>query len=116
MIGNVSRNKRVEDVIHKAIAGALSKDFKDPRIGMVTVLSVSLTKDLKSARIYVSVLEEEKVAETLAILNKGVGFFRSCLASSLRLRVVPRIQFFFDESIVRGSRMEALIASCVSRG
>jgi len=114
MIGNVSRNKRVEDVIHKAIASAIRQDFKDPRVGMVTVMSVTLTKDLKSARIYVSVLEEEKVTETIAILNKGVGFFRSCLASALRLRVVPRLQFVYDESVVRGSRMETLIASCVS--
>ncbi len=114
MIGTVGRNKRVEDVIHKAIANAIRQDFKDPRVGMVTVMSVALTKDLKSARIYVSVLEEEKVKETLAILNGAIGFFRSCLANALRLRVVPRIQFVFDDSVIRGNRMETLIASCVS--
>jgi ribosome-binding factor A len=97
--------------MHRTIARILNEEFKDPRIGMVTVTSVEVSRDLSYAKVFVTVFEEAKVEETLKVLNQAAGFFRAQLAKSMHLRVVPRPHFIFDESVVRGSRMASLLAS-----
>jgi len=109
-----SRASRVGDVIHRIFARLIRTEFKDPRVGMITVSSVQVSPDLKHAKIYVTVLEAEKVAETLKILNGASGFFRGHLASDLQLRVIPKPFFVYDDSVVRGNRISAILESCVS--
>ena len=106
---NFSRSKRVGDVIHRTLALAISREFKDPRIGMVTVMDVRITPDLKFARVYITILEEEKKNETLKILNEAAGFFRRYLASTLQLRTIPHVRFVFDGSLLRGVRIASLL-------
>ena len=108
-----TRNQRVEEVIHHCLARSLQADFKDPRVGRVTVLSVDLSRDLKSARVYISLLELEQKEQTLQILNRAQGFFRSQIAQVLHLRIVPQLVFQFDDSVERGHRIESLLASCL---
>ena len=110
---NFSRAERVADLVHRNLARLLQGEFKDPRIGMVTVSGVQVSADLKHAKIYVTVLEEAKREETLRILNDASGFFRSSLASSVQLRVVPKPLFIFDDSVVRGNRINSILESCV---
>lgn len=110
---NFSRAARVADLIHRLLAGIIQNDFKDPRVGMITVSSVEVTPDLKHAKIYVTVLEAEKVVETLKILNAASGFFRSTLAKELKLRVVPQPFFIFDDSVIRGNRISSILESCI---
>lgn len=109
-----SRSQRVADAVHQCLARVIRTEFKDPRVGMVTVLNVEMTPDLKHAKIYVSVLEDEKVSETINILNKAAGFFRSQIANSIQLRVVPTPRFIFDDSVHRGNRIEQLLGSIAS--
>jgi ribosome-binding factor A len=108
-----SRTARVADLIHRLLAGIIRNDFKDPRVGMITVSSVIVTPDLKHAKIYVTVLEIEKVPETLKILNDASGFFRSSLAKELELRVIPKPFFVFDDSVIRGNRISSILESCI---
>lgn len=106
------RHQRVEDVIHKVIASTLRDHFQDPRVGMMTLMEVKITPDLKFARIYVSVLEEEQLVQTLDVLNRAVGFFRGILAKSLSLRLIPELRFMVDETSRYAVHMDRLIAAC----
>lgn len=103
------RMDRIADLMHRSIAKILREDFKDPRIGWVTVVSVEVSRDLSIAKIYVTVLDETKIKSTLQILNKASGFFRSHLADLMHLRIIPKPIFIYDESILRGSRILSLI-------
>ena len=108
-----SRTERVADLIHRHLARLLQQEFKDPRIGMVTISSVQISADLKHAKIYVTVLEEAKREETLKILNEASGFFRRSLANILQTRVVPRPFFVFDDSVIRGNRINSILEECL---
>lgn len=103
------RMDRIADSMHRSIAKLLREEFKDPRVEFVTVAFVKVSRDLAHAKVYVTVLDETKTAETIKILNNASGFFRSQLARLMSLRVVPKPQFMFDESILRGTRILSLI-------
>ncbi len=110
---NFKRSDRVADVVHRAIARLLRSEFKDPRVGMVTVSSVDVSPDLKQAKIFVTVMEEEKVTETLKVLNQAMGFFRCHLARDLNARIIPKPVFVYDGSVIRGNRISSLLEQCV---
>lgn len=106
----VDRMHRIGDAMHRAIARLIREEFKDPRIGMVTVASVEVSRDLAHAKVFVTVFEEAKVTETLAVLNAASGFFRRQLASMMHLRLVPKPRFIFDGSVKTGTRIAQLLA------
>ena len=112
---NFNRADRVADVIQRLIARLLQEEFGDPRIGMVTITKVNVSPDLKQAKIYVTVLEEAKAKETIAILNHAAGFFRGHLARDLNLRVTPKPTFIYDETIIRANRINSILEECVGR-
>ena len=105
----VDRIERISDLMHRTIATLLREAFKDPRVKWVTVASVEVSRDLSHAKVYVTVLEDDKVEETLKVLNKATGFFRSHLARKMHLKIVPKIHFFFDDSTRRGIRITSLL-------
>lgn len=112
-IRNFSRSARVSDVIHRALAKLIREEFQDPRVGMITISTVDVAPDLKQAKIFVTVLENEKALDTVRILNQASGFFRSRLSKLLTLRSVPNLSFRYDESVVRGNRIESLLARAI---
>ncbi len=107
------RTDRVKDQIKKEIADILMKKIKDPRIGFVTVTDVEVTKDLRSAKVYVSIYESsqpnsqagEIEKRTLAGIRSATGYIRSELSKRIRLRYIPDIVFEIDRSLERGSRV-----------
>ncbi len=100
------RIDRVKDQIKQEVADILAKKIKDPRIGFVTVTDVEVTKDLRSAKIYVSIYETGKVEKrTLEGIKSATGYIRSELSKRMRLRYIPEIVFEVDRSIERGSRI-----------
>ncbi len=107
-----SRTKRVGDLIHRALANSLRQEFKDPRIGMVTVSKVDVTPDLKYAKIFITVFEAEKILESIEVLNKASGFFKHNLAQALDLRFIPQLRFVHDETLLRANRIMSLLESC----
>jgi ribosome-binding factor A len=102
-----SRTDRVAQEVQKEIAVMLQRDFKDPRIGWVTVSSVEMSKDLAYGKVYVTFFEEdqEKISNAIEILNDAAGFFRMEIGKRIRLRITPEIKFFYDESLVTGMKM-----------
>jgi ribosome-binding factor A len=85
-------------------------ELKDPRIGFVTVTDVETSPDLRTARVFVSVLgSERKREQTLAGLEAAHGVLQARIARELRLKRTPQLTFEYDESVERGVRMSHLI-------
>jgi ribosome-binding factor A len=104
------RADKIAEAIHEVVSGLLIKGIKDPRVGFVTVTAVEVTDDLHLARIYYSMMGDENARrECAAGLNSAQGFFRREVGKNLQLRYIPDILFVFDESIERGSRIDALL-------
>lgn len=111
------RISRIADQIQRDIAGLIRTSIKDPRLGMVTVSAVKVSPDLGYADIYVTVLGQtldEGPERSLSVLNNAAGFLRSELARGLKLRVIPRLRFHYDEVVARGNRITALINQAVA--
>jgi ribosome-binding factor A len=106
------RAERVAERIREEVATFLAEDAKDPRIvGLVTVTGVDVSRDLRHAKVYVSVMGSEVEREaTLAGLESAAGHLRSRIGRALRLRVAPEITFRYDQSIARAAKIEALLA------
>lgn len=105
------RTARVGEVIHRQIARLLYEEFKDPRIGLVTIQKVDVSPDLSIAKVFVTVYEDEKIKDTIQILNKAAGFFRSEISHLISLRTIPKLHFVYDASISKGSRMIHILDS-----
>jgi ribosome-binding factor A len=105
-----SRSLRVADQIQRELAVLIRDEVKDPRMGMVSISGVEVSRDMAHAKVFVSVLGEEKVAaDSLEALNHAAGFLRRELGRSMRLRSVPQLRFIHDRSLEEGARMSALI-------
>jgi ribosome-binding factor A len=101
--------------MQRELAALLQEELKDPRLGMISVSGVEVSRDLAHARVYISVLGgKETVSETLGILNRAAGFLRHELGQRMRLRVIPQLRFLYDESLAEGARMDALIAAALA--
>jgi ribosome-binding factor A len=116
---NFSRTDRVAQQVQQEIAMLLQRDFKDPRVGWVTVSSVEVTRDLAYVTVFVTLLgqeeEEEKIKQTIEILNKAQGFFRSEIGKRMRLRIVPEIKFAYDDSLVTGITMARKVDEAIAK-
>jgi len=106
------RSERVAEGIREEVATFLAEDAKDPRIvGLVTVTGVDVTRDLRHAKVFVSIMgSEDERRATLQGLDSAAGHLRSRIGRALRLRVAPEITFRYDESIARAAKIEALLA------
>ena len=104
------RMRRVNEAIREVLSDALAHDLKDPRVGFVTVTDVKTSQDLSHARVYVSVLGgEQERADTLAGLASSHGYLQGRVASELRLRNTPQLDFHYDESVDRGARITEIL-------
>lgn len=118
MAKEFSRAQRVAQEIKKEIAVILQREVKDPRIGMVTVSDVTLSRDLEHAKIFVTFLfdqDEQAVAKGMKGLQDASGYIRTLLGKAMRLRIVPELRFEYDNSLVEGMRMSNLVTQVVSR-
>jgi ribosome-binding factor A len=102
--------RRVNEVIRQVLGDVIATDLKDPRIGFVTVTDVDTSPDLRTARVYVSVLGSESDRErALAGLRSAHGFLQGRIASELRMKRTPTLTFHYDESVDRGVRISHLL-------
>jgi ribosome-binding factor A len=102
--------RRVDEAVRAVLSDAIGKDLKDPRIGFVTVTSVSTSPDLRHATVYVSVLGDDAQRESsLEGLRSAHGFLQRRVAGELRLKHTPTLEFAYDDSIDRGMRISELL-------
>ena len=105
------RSERVGELLTEVIADVLRKDIRDPRVTAVTITAAKVTKDLRQARIYFTILggASENKDSVLAGLKSALGFIRARIGKQLKLRFVPAIEFFYDESVDEAERIEKLL-------
>ncbi|MCZ6656353.1 MAG: 30S ribosome-binding factor RbfA [Gammaproteobacteria bacterium] len=106
------RELRVADFVRDELAQIIQRQMRDPRVGMVSVNDVRVSKDLSYADVYVSSLDTPGASEKedlVLVLNKAAGFFRSELAKRHSMRTTPKPRFHYDEVVDRGPRLEKLI-------
>jgi ribosome-binding factor A len=103
------RMRRVNEALKEVLSEGIG-DLKDPRIGFVTVTGVQASRDLRHARVYVSVLgSEEKREATLALIESAHGILQSRVNRELRLKRTPQLVFEYDPTVERGVRLSRLI-------
>ena len=104
------RVEKVQELMKQEISDIIFNELKDPRIGFVTVTSVACTEDLREAKIYVSVMGDEKKArDTLNGLNSSLGFVRREIGMRIRLRFTPEISFALDTSLNYSDHIQRLL-------
>src|ERR687895_387532 len=105
-----SRPARVGEQIREELSELLTREVKDPGIGLITVTHVKVSADLQVARAYWTTMGDEKSRkETAKALERATPFLRRQIAGRLRLKRVPELAFQFDETIERQERIEALL-------
>jgi ribosome-binding factor A len=105
-----SRMRRINEVLREVVGSAISGELSDPRIGFVTVTSVETSPDLRTAKVFVSVLgsEEEREA-TLEGLRSSHGVIQSRIAAETRMKRTPTLSFRYDDTIEKGIRISELL-------
>jgi ribosome-binding factor A len=105
-----TRPDRVGDQIRTELALLIAREVHDPGVGFLTLTRVKVTPDLQLARVYYTSLGDEKAQrETARALQRAAPFLRRQLGQRIRLRRVPELEFFYDESIARNDRIEQIL-------
>lgn len=115
MAKEFSRTQRVAQQLQKELAVILQREIKDPRIGMATISSVDVSRDMGYAKIYVTFLTvgEQTPESSLEALRELAPYIRSLLGKQIRLRVTPELNFIFDKSLTEGMRISNLVTQAV---
>jgi ribosome-binding factor A len=105
-----ARMRRINEVLREVVGAAIGSDLSDPRIGFVTVTSVETSPDLRTAKVFVSVLgsKEEREA-TLSGLRSSRGVIQAKIAAETRMKRTPTVSFHYDETIEQGVRISQLL-------
>jgi ribosome-binding factor A len=102
--------RRVDEAVREVLGDVIATDLKDPRVGFVTVTAVKTSRDLRHARVYVSVLGDEPTrVATLAGLRSAHGFLQGAISRELKLKHTPTLTFEYDETVARAARLTELL-------
>jgi ribosome-binding factor A len=105
-----SRPSRIADQLRAELSDLIAREVHDPGIGFLTITHVKVSPDLQIARVYYTTLGDDKARrESGRALERAAPFLRRQLGRRLRLKRVPQLEFFFDESIERGDRIEQIL-------
>lgn len=116
MKGRGDRHVRVAERIREEISRILQYRVKDPGTGSITVTDVTVTADLRMARVFYSVMGDEKErTEARDALRRSKGFIRKELGNALRIRYSPDLAFLYDASYDKGARIERLLREAGTR-
>ena len=117
MAGPSNRLNKISDLLKRELALLIQNEIRDPRVSMVSVTAVKVSRDLAYSEVFVTMLGKssaEEAKEGIAALNKAGGYLRNLLAKSVNLRSTPKLKFTYDESVVRGQYLSGLIDEAVA--
>ena len=119
MAKEYSRTQRIGDQMQRELSHLIQREIKDPRVGLVTVTAVEVSRDLSNAKVFVTVMGREAddasaVEESRKVLQGAAGFLRMQLGKAMQLRTIPQLRFHYDASIRRGVELSALIERAVA--
>jgi ribosome-binding factor A len=109
-----SRTRRVGEQLQRELATLIRDEIDDPRLGMVSISAVQVSRDMSHAKVYFSTLGETHEADaSLQVLQGASAYLRKLLGQRLRMRQVPQLHFKQDHSLEEGARLSALIDAAV---
>ncbi|WP_296247934.1 30S ribosome-binding factor RbfA [Pseudomonas sp. UBA4194] len=117
MAKEYSRTQRIGDQMQRELAQLIRREVKDPRVGLVTITAVEVSRDVGHAKVFITVMGQDSaadIAQSIKVLNSAAGFLRMQLAKEMKLRSVPQLHFHYDESVTRGAHLSALIERAVA--
>jgi ribosome-binding factor A len=109
------RPQRLGDLIQRELSELIRLELRDPRVGMITLTSVDVSPDMSHAKVFFTMLEKDKLADTLQGLARSAGFLRSQLAKRIKMYTTPELRFAYDESVERGDQLSRLIDKAVNK-
>lgn len=107
-----NRSDRVADAVKRLLATIIQQEISDPRVGMVNINDVNVTRDLAHAKVYVTFIghdDDEQCEAGTDALNKATGYLRSLLSKQMNLRTTPKLHFYYDKTPIRGQALSSLI-------
>ena len=108
------RARRIEEQLKRVLSDLVRREIKDPRVGLITITSAEVSRDLTHANVYFTPFAGVgDAAAALEALRHAAGFLRHQVRNLMRLRVAPELEFHIDDSIERGARLSALIHDAV---
>ena len=127
MAADFSRSRRVGELIQRELATLLTREVKDPRLALISITAVDVSRDLSFAKVFYTVMDinlqrdenatqdkiENKIEQVKEGLKKATGFLRYELGHRIQLRIVPKLEFFYDKSVSHGSELSQLIDSVI---
>lgn len=118
MAKEYSRTQRIGDQMQRELAQLIQREIKDPRLGLVTLTGTEVSRDLAHAKVFFTVMgqddDDQKIAESQAVLKDAAGYLRMLLGRAIKLRTIPQLHFLYDESVRRGAQLSALIERAVA--
>ena len=110
------RAERLAEQIREELSLIIAGEVEDPKVGFVTVTEAKVSADLRTAKVYVSVLgTEDEVRESMAALKHAAGFIRNQLGVVLRMKRTPDLHFVYDDTDLRAARIEELLSQEVAK-
>ena len=112
-----SRAERVADFIKREVALLLQRELRDPRVSNANVNAVVVSRDMSTAKIYVTFFDKETAEEAkqaVEVLNGAAGFIRTQVASQHSMRSTPKLRFYFDDSVRQGEHLSNLIDRAIA--
>ena len=103
------RSDKVNQLVQVALAKLIQQEIQDPRLRLLTITEVSVSRDLRYAKIYISMPDNDAIKDALKALKKAAKFLRFHLAKEIDLRVMPELVFVQDNSIQTGQRISKLL-------
>lgn len=104
------RAEKVQEFIKQELSTIILTELKDPRVGFITVTRVEVTGDLRSAKVYISLMgSDEEKAVTWQALQRAVGYLRSEIGKRIRLRFTPELTLHLDETLEYSARIQELL-------
>ncbi|MFK5986683.1 MAG: 30S ribosome-binding factor RbfA [Pseudomonadota bacterium] len=125
-MADYNRTRRIGELIQREIAMLLQREIKDPRVKNLSITAVKVNRDLSVAKVYYSFLDLDAsngkdvnhatlLKDSQQGLDKASGFIRHMLGQKIQLRVVPKLNFCYDESIIHGANMSRLIDEVIAK-
>ena len=107
---DIDRTRRVGELIQRELALLINSELSDPRVGLVTLTDVKLTRDLKNAKVFVTELSNSSEhTDLIDALSSASGYLKRLLSRKLDLRTTPKLHFIYDNSIENGLKLSLLI-------
>ncbi len=118
MTKTTKRTDKIADLLKRELALLIQSEIRDPRVGMVSVTGVEVSRDLAYASVFVTMLGKsttDEIEEGIQALNRASGYLRTLLAKNISLRTTPKLTFKYDDSAVRGRYLSSLIDEAIAQ-